>query len=224
METNKKLALALALASIILCAAQVSLATPILDNGSLTGAINNAGVSSGWVVLSPSPDTMDENNNVGISGLGDFAAAPSTSPDGGTWVGFADDPQTSFQETFGQLVSGFAIGTSYTVNWDQANFGYAPDGFVNDDFINLFIDGIFVGAGSLNILGNGWTSTGVDFSATSNAHQISFGVGDEAGRSYLSIDGISISATTSTVPEPASIALLGLGLAGVGFSRKKKSA
>ena len=39
---------------------QSILAAPILINGSLTGAIANGGVPTGWTVLSPSPDTMDE--------------------------------------------------------------------------------------------------------------------------------------------------------------------
>ena len=55
---------AIVFASSVLCSVQ-ALAVPILTNGSLTGPITNGGVPSGWTTLAGSPDTMDENNNVG---------------------------------------------------------------------------------------------------------------------------------------------------------------
>ena len=45
----------------------------------------------------------------------------------------------------------------------------------------------------------------------------------DPGYNFAAIDNVSITGTSS-VPEPMSIALLGLGLAGLSFSRKRKSA
>lgn len=47
-------------------------------------------------------------------------------------------------------------------------------------------------------------------------------VGDHLNSSKLNIGNIQLS-TASAIPEPATLALLSLGLAGIGFSRKKKS-
>jgi hypothetical protein len=94
---------------------QSILAAPILINGSLTGAIANSAVPTGWTMVSSSPDTMDENNNVG-GAFGGFGATPTASADGGTWVGIADNGG-SLNEMFGQTVSGFDIGTTYNVSW-----------------------------------------------------------------------------------------------------------
>lgn len=47
-------------------------------------------------------------------------------------------------------------------------------------------------------------------------------VGDHLNSSKLNISNMQLS-TASAIPEPATLALLSLGLAGIGFSRKKKS-
>jgi hypothetical protein len=210
------------LAMLFLCfitATQSAFAVPIIDNGSLTGPIDNNGVPTGWTIYAGTPDTMDENNNVGGS-YGYFGATPSPSPDGGTWVGIADAPSISIFETFGQTVDGFDIGTTYSVSWYQANFGYTFAGYINPDSIGLLIDGILVGNSSISPLATGWTLETVEFTATDTSHLLSFAIGSEPGQSYLSIDGISIQ--SAPVPEPATLLLLSLGLAGLAGSSRKK--
>lgn len=193
-----------------------------ITNGSLTGPITTFGVPSGWTILAFSPDTMDENNNGGSTSE-TFGSTPSgPSPDGGTWIGFARRPPIPFVaepiEEFGQLVSGFSIGTQYTLSWYQGNFGIVTyESFTGANAIEVLVDASSVGSGSLLSLGPNWSSDSVVFTATSNSHQISFRLLNTTA-SYLSIDGISLQA----VPEPTTALLLTSVLAGLGWVGRRR--
>ncbi|OUS15641.1 hypothetical protein A9Q88_10170 [Gammaproteobacteria bacterium 50_400_T64] len=54
--------------------------------------------------------------------------------------------------------------------------------------------------------------------------QVRFAQADNQGPFDIGFDNVSLSASTTAVPEPATLALLALGVAGIGFSRKKKTA
>jgi hypothetical protein len=58
---------------------------------------------------------MDSNSNLGVSGLLSFAAAPISSPDGGTWVGLGADG--TFAEGISQSMTGLVFGKTYIVSW-----------------------------------------------------------------------------------------------------------
>jgi hypothetical protein len=198
----------------IIAALSLALSTGLsaqsFTNGSLTGAITTDGVPSGWTKLLESPDVMDQNNNAGLPNLVGFGATPSASPNGGTWVGLGRDG--SFIERFGQTVTGFSIGQSYTVSWFVSNFG-APDlGYLRSNQIELLVNGVSVGAGAMRTMSTGWDAQSLSFVATATTHDIAFQLGS-ANKAYLGIDGISLIAPTTTVPEPATVALLGVGVA-----------
>jgi len=185
-------------------------------NGSLEGPVVNWGVPTGWTILAGSPDTMNASNNVGVSGLQSFVAVPEASPDGGNWVGIGAD--TGFVESFAQTVSGLTVGVEYTLSWYAGNFGYAPLSYSNPNAIRATLNGVLLGTGASLPTSSEWVYESLNFVATSSSQVLAFQL-DTSAKAYVSIDGIAI--TTAVVPEPASMALLLAGLAGVGLSASR---
>lgn len=207
-------------AGVVLCIAP-SLGAQSITNGSLTGPIQNGGVPTGWTLLLGSPDTMDENNNVGGAN-GGFGATPTPSPNGGTWLGVGRDG-TGFIERFGQTVSGFTVGQQYRLSWYTANFGFVSFGYSQPNFFEVLVGGTAVGSGASRAVSTGWVLESVTFTALASSQAIAFQLGSN-NKSYMSIDGISLSAVTSgVVPEPSTYVLMvtGLTLLG-GLSRRKR--
>ena len=122
---------------------------------------------------------------------------------------FSDLRPIFFKETSGKFDSadidldlGLAAGMRGILMFQDTNL----DGQINDDDFDWIIE-------YLSGLSRGFE--------LSNFHE--FISEDFTGPANIEFDDISLQTSPSAVPEPATFALLGLGLAGISFSRKKKT-
>ncbi len=188
----------------VLLAPITTQAAPIITNGSF-----ETGDLTGW---SGTATTDGE-------GLNPFGTTFGSGMDGTYWMWLAG---YEIDRTLEQTITGLSAGSTYRLSFIMASEA------TNSDQLNLSIDGGSQTLFTAPPYGGGfwdtWVEKTYDFVAATTSATIQFSsVGLNEGGYDVGLDNVRIEALNNNVPEPASLALLGIGLAGFGFSRRKRA-
>lgn len=108
-----------------------------------------------------------------------------------------------------------AAGT-YTLTWLDSN---RSSGQYSGNSYDVRLDGTTL-ASYMTSVGDGWTANSLRFTTTAGSHLLRLQGLRTTGDGTSFVDMLSL--TAAPVPEPASIALVALGLAGLAASRRRR--
>ena len=195
--------------------------------------LSNGGTGNAFQSYSTSLDIFLDTNQQGDDIRFDWSSAISHT-DGSFLRDFVFNAGL-YADADGNGNAGFIIsagnnatrGSSYPKNPDHDPISILNSGwytFENDFYDNggvLAVDMLIKDAGGSLV--NSWTlSDAGDLISTVGGNRYGWFVNNEFD--FLAIDNAQLTATTAKVPEPATIGLLGLGLAGIGFVRRRRRA
>ena len=138
---------------------------------------------------------------------------------------YGADAGTSIQQTVADLI----VGENYTLSLALASEGYSGRGDTGHSNVRVSMlsgsstaSADYAASLSVNTFWDTWDMFSYDFLATATSATFAFEDLAMTETGYdIGIDNVSIRGS-STVPEPATLALMGFGLAGIGFAGRKK--
>jgi len=208
---NKRLCLllltAVSIVASLVTSSSASIVVTFTDTGgsvnlTVNGSFTNLGTLPSITTTSVSPSASRFGINAGFANETLLFSAPAASPAAIQGVSLTSIGTLPAPSNFNLLAD-----PTVNVGFSQSFFGntiYLPNGYAYGDNINVAVNGVANSLGDLGLAdGDSW---GVSFS-------------DGAGGTQ----SLTFVAGLNSVPEPGSMTLFGIGVAGLGFIRRRKS-
>lgn len=207
-------------ATCAICA--IIVASTAANAGPITGLFNTGVDGSGLALAAGSDDT----HYALLSPVQQAVVIQDAIP--GTWLSNTGTRRWVWQEVTGRLFLNRTLTFRTTFDLtglDPLTASIAGQWATDNTGLDILINGTASGntCGGFTALCNFSISSGF----TSGLNTLDFVVHDAGGWAGLlvsSISGRAMEAQIGNVPEPATLALFGFGLAGLGFARRKKTA